>query len=436
MRWASNHRKHSVVTSGASRAPAPRPIVASSLSAEATIISTSTAAVATRPTYLLLVLSFVGFIALGLPDAVIGVAWPTLRTHFSLAQDALGPLFITVTVGSVIASTATGMILRRLGIGDLLAISCVITSIALLGYTFAPSWTVLVTLGLLTGFGAGAIDAAINTHAAVSYSARLVNVLHAFYGVGAAAGPALMTAVLTAGRGWQTGYRIIVAIEIALAFAFILSRHRWPPPVIAHEDHRPAALFDTLKLSKMQLSLVVFLIYTGCEASAGAWVFSLLFEARDIAMASAGTAVTLYWCGLFASRLGYAFLPANVRPAKVITVCIVAALLGMLTLIANLHPAINAAAIALVGFASGPIFPSLISITPARMGPRHTANAVGLQISMGAIGLAALPALCGVIAQRFGLELIPRLLAGCWLALLLAYLTLQSLTADNEKASR
>ena len=155
---------------------------------EARVISTSTALTAARPTVLLLILSFVGFIALGLPDAVIGVAWPALRTHFSLHQDALGPLFITATVGSVIASTATGSILSRIGIGDLLAISCALTGVALLGYTFAPSWLVLVAFGLLTGFGAGSIDAAINTHAAVSYSARLVNVLHAFYGVGAAAG--------------------------------------------------------------------------------------------------------------------------------------------------------------------------------------------------------------------------------------------------------
>jgi fucose permease len=394
---------------------------------EAVIISTSTALRAARPTLLLLILSFVGFIALGLPDAVIGVAWPALRTHFSLHQDALGPLFITVTVGSVIASTATGTILSRIGIGDLLAISCALTAVALLGYTFAPSWLVLVAFGLLTGFGAGSIDAAINTHAAVSYSARLVNVLHAFYGVGAAAGPALMTAVLTAGQAWQTGYRIIVAVEIVLAIAFMLSRRQWPLPVVAHEHHRPAALLETLKLGKTQLSLLVFLIYTGCEAAAGAWVFSLLFEARDIAMAAAGTAVTFYWCGLFASRLGYAFLPANVRPAAVIGVCIGVALLSMLVLIAHLHPTVDAAAIALIGFASGPIFPSLIAITPARMGPRHTANAVGLQISIAAIGLATLPALCGLAAQYVGLEFIPKLLAGCWLALLLAYLTLQSL---------
>lgn len=379
-----------------------------------------------RPNTLLLVLSFVGFIALGLPDAVIGVTWPALRIHFDLPQDALGPLFMTVTVGSVMASTATGVILSRIGIGDLLALSCAVTAISLFGYTLAPSWIVMVALGLLTGFGAGSIDAAINTHAATRYSARLVNVLHAFYGIGAAAGPALMTAVLTSGQEWQLGYRIIVGVEIVLAVAFILSRRQWPPPLAHHEEHhRPARLVETLRLGKVQLSLLVFFIYTGCEAAAGAWVFSLLYEARDIATAAAGTAVTLYWGGLFASRLGYAFLPANASPDAIIRLCIVTALGSVLALALSLHPIVDTVAIALMGFAAGPIFPSLIATTPARVGPKHTANTVGFQISIAAVGLAVLPALCGLVAQHFGLELIPVLLTACWSILLAAYLALR-----------
>lgn len=379
-----------------------------------------------RPNTLLLVLSFVGFIALGLPDAVIGVAWPAIRRYFQLPQDALGPLFVTATVGSVIASTATGAILRRLSIGDLLALSCALTGISLFSYTIAPTWMVLVALGLLTGFGAGSIDAAINTHAATRYSARVVNVLHAFYGVGAAAGPALMTAVLTADREWQLGYRIIVGIEISLAVAFVLSRKHWPPPTPAHEEHHRAAnLLETLRLGKVQLSLLVFFLYTGCEASAGAWVFSLLYEARDIATASAGTAVSLYWGGLFASRLGYALLPADMSPDAVVKLCIVTALVGMIALASNLHPLLDTAAITLVGFASGPIFPSLIATTPARVGPKHTANAVGLQVSLGAVGLAVFPAVCGLIAQDWGLERIPMVLTICWSVLLVAYLALR-----------
>lgn len=379
-----------------------------------------------RADKLLLVLSFVGFIALGLPDALIGVAWPALRSYFDLNQDALGPLFITVTAGSVLASTATGVILSRIGVGDLLALSCAVTALSLFGYTIAPSWTVLVALGLLTGLGAGAIDAAVNTYAATRYSARVVNVLHAFYGIGAAAGPALMTAVLTAGRDWQLGYRIIVGVEVVLAVAFMLSRRQWPAPVAHHEEHhRPARMIETLRLGKVQLSLVVFFFYTGCEAAAGAWVFSLLYEARDIATATAGTAVTLYWGGLFASRLGYVFLPAQANPDTVVRVCMFTALGSVAALALNLHPLIDTAAIALMGFAAGPIFPSLIATTPARVGPKHTANTVGFQISTAAVGLAALPAVCGLVAQYLGLELIPVLLTVCWSILLAAYLALR-----------
>lgn len=379
----------------------------------------------------LLILCFVGFIALGLPDAVIGVAWPSIRHEFDLEIDALGPLFISATTASVIASTFSGPILSRLGIGRLLGLSCLLTALALFGYTLAPAWTVIIALGLLTGFGAGAIDAAINTHAAIQYSARVVNVLHAFYGVGAAAGPALMTAMLASGHQWRDGYRIIVAVEFVLAIVFLATRRFWPPATHVHEDHRPARLVDTLKVGKVQLSLLIFLIYTGCEAAAGAWIFSLLYESRDLATAAAGTAVTLYWVGLFASRLGYAFLPKEVRPTVVIGACIVAALGSAIALALHLHPVVDTVAIFLLGFAAGPIFPSLIATTPARVGPQHTTNAVGLQISMASIGLAALPALCGVSADTFGLESVPLLLAAGWTILLGAYSVLARQSRRN-----
>lgn len=374
--------------------------------------------------YLLLILSFVGFIALGLPDAVIGVAWPTIRDHFDVPLDALGPFFIAATIGAVISSTFSGPVLERLGIGRLLAGSCLLTATALFGYTVSPNWPVMVSLGLLSGLGAGAIDSSINTHAATQYSARVVNVLHAFYAVGAAGGPAIMTAMLASGRGWQSGYAILVAIEITLAIAFIVTRKQWPAAGHGH-GHRPASLWQTLRLGKVQLSMLVFLIYTGCEVAAGAWVFSLLFEARGVATAAAGTAVTLYWVGLFGSRLGYAFLPASARPTVVIGVCIVAALISMLVLAVNIHPLIDTIAITLIGFASGPIFPSMIATTPERVGPQHTANTVGLEVSMGATGLALLPALCGLTAQDYGLESVPKFLGICWAILLLTYFFLE-----------
>lgn len=380
-----------------------------------------------RHPILLLALTFVGFIALGLPDALIGVAWPAMRSDFELPLSALGPLYIATTTGYVIASSATGALLARTGIALLLALSCAITGIALLGYTLAPSWTVIVVLGVLTGFGGGAIDAAINTHAAVQYSTRLVNVLHAFYGVGAALGPALLTAILARGLSWRYGYWVVMAFEIVLALAFIATRKEWTAPASHHAEHGPVGFFDTVRLTRVQLSMAVFLLYTGCEAAAGGWAFSLLYEQRDFATTSAGLAVSLYWCGLFASRVGYAFLPVNTRPTVVIAASIVTSFLAIVLVALNVHPTIDIFALALLGFASGPIFPCMIATTPARLGPKHTANAVGAQISIAAVGLAALPALCGVLAQQLGLEAIPIFLAGCWAALLIVYASLERL---------
>jgi fucose permease len=285
----------------------------------------------------------------------------------------------------------------------------------------------MVALGLLTGLGAGAIDAAVNTHAAIQYSPRVVNVLHAFYAVGAATGPALMTATLASGHRWQDGYLIIVVVEFVLAIAFIATHRLWPTAGHPQEGERSARMTETLKLGKVQFSLVVFLLYTGCEAGAGAWIFSLLYEARGVTAIAAGASVTLYWVGLFASRLGYAFLPSRVRPTVVIGACIMMALTCTIVLAANLHPFMNTIAIAVIGFASGPIFPSMIATTPARIGAQHTANAVGLQVSMGAIGLAVLPALCGLSAHTFGLESVPILLGLCWAILLSAYSVLARL---------
>lgn len=374
---------------------------------------------------LLLALTFVAYIALGLPDALIGVAWPAMRTDFDLPLSALGPLYISATMGYVVASSAAGSLLARMGLGLLLAGSCALTGTALLGYTLAPSWSVLVALGLLTGFGGGAIDAAINTYAAVHYSTRLVNVLHAFWGIGAALGPALMTATLVRGYDWRRGYAVVIAFEIALAVAFMASRKEWGPPIAHHATHRPASLLETLRSSRVQLSLLVFLLYTGCEAAVGAWAFSLLLEGRDFSTSSAGLAVSVYWGGLFASRLGYAFLPLDTRPALVTAISIAAALVSMALVAFDIHPVVDIAALAALGFASGPIFPCMIAMTPARLGPRHTAHAVGAQVSIAAVGLATFPALCGLAAQGFGLGSIPIVLLACWAALLVVYLALE-----------
>jgi fucose permease len=387
---------------------------------------------------LLLALAYASFVSLGLPDGLLGVAWPSIRADFDLELNALGALFLTMTTGYAASSMAAGPLAARLGVGGLLALSTALTAVSLIGYALSPGWTSMVLLGLLAGAGGGAIDAALNAHAAVQYSARTVNLLHAFYGVGTTAGPLIMTAVLVAHLSWHHGYLIVAVAQLVLAVCFAATRRLWPAvPRAARHDSARASLLSTLRLPSTQLSMLVFFVYVGLESATGAWTYSLLYEGRGIGMGAAGFAVSLYWGGLFAGRIAYAVLPLRISPGAMIPCCMVIASLAMFALALNLGTLTSFVAVAVVGFASGPIFPLLIATTATRMGAAHTPNAVGMQVSVSALGVALFPAGAGIAANLWGLEALPVGLVAFWMALLGAYVCLAFLTrtASDTAAS-
>jgi fucose permease len=268
----------------------------------------------------------------------------------------------------------------------------------------------MVGFGMLAGLGAGAIDAGLNTFVATNYSSRRLNMLHAFYGLGTTAGPMIMTSVLLAHLGWQRGYVIVAGAQIVLALCFMATRSLWPSTdtPTATVAVRTASVSSTLRLPAAWLGIAAFAVYVGVEAAAGAWVYTFLSEARGFSMSVAGTSVSLFWGGLMLGRVVFGLLPSTRRPALLLRACIggVAAAAGVLILDAG--SALSLAAVAVLGFASGPIFPSLIATTPARVGEAHTANTVGFQVAAAALGQSFLPAGVGVLAQDLGLEVVPR----------------------------
>lgn len=251
---------------------------------------------ARQRTALLVGLAYAAFISLGLPDGLTGVAWPSIRATFGLPLDALGALITTGTVGYLASSFSSGRILVRLGVGRLLALSCLATAVSLLGYGSAPLWAVMVGLGLLAGLGGGAIDAGLNTYAAENFSPRTVNWLHASFGLGAAIGPLLMSGVIGAGQSWRLGYLLVGVAQALLASCFARTRNEWR--VHADGQHTaPAAsagLLGTLALPSAWLSMLLFFLYTGLEITAGQWLYSLLTEARGVAPVVAGIWVSVY----------------------------------------------------------------------------------------------------------------------------------------------
>jgi fucose permease len=387
----------------------------------------------------LVALAYVAFVSLGLPDGLLGVAWPSIRASFGLEVDALGALLVTFTAGYLASSFAGGWLLARLGVGALLALSCLATAASLIGYAVAPAWWVMAALGVALGLGAGAIDAGLNTFAAVAFSARMVNWLHACYGVGAATGPVIMSSVLAARGPWQRGYLIVGGWQLLLAACFALTRQRWPatPGAATHHGHpapTPAASpLSTLRLPVVWLSVAVFFVYTGVEAAAGAWAYTLFTESRGVAAMTAGLWVSGYWGALTAGRLLSGFVVHFAPVGAVIRCSVIGMALGAALLWADFTDLLGFLGLALMGLSAAAVFPSLISATPARLGAAHTANAVGFQIAAAMLGAALLPSLAGVLAERHGLEAVGATLTAGALLLVALY---EALTALGARADR
>jgi fucose permease len=370
----------------------------------------------------LLALSFLGFVSLGLPDGLLGVAWPSIRATFDLPLGALGPLLVMQTAGYVASSAASGRILARTGIGALLALSCLATATSLLGYAAAPAWWVMVALAALAGLGAGAIDAGINTFVATRHGPRTLNWLHACYGLGAAAGPLLVTTLLMMDRPWRSGYAAVGLGQLALAACFAATLRAWPraagagAPAAAGGRAAPASARETLRLRAAWLGIAAFFVYTGIEAAAGAWLFSLFTEGRGFSPMLAGPWVSAYWGALMAGRLlfGLAVGAGSLQRPLRLALLALAVAAGLVAL--RLGPGASLFAVVLLGLAAGPVFPSLVSATPMRVGEAHAANAIGFQVAAAALGQSLLPAAVGLAAGRLGLEVVgPILLAAALL---------------------
>jgi len=372
--------------------------------------------------FLLLSLAYLSFVSLGLPDGLNGVAWPSIRAYFNLPLSALGSLLVMFTAGYLVSSFWSGRMMALMSLGSLLALSCLAEAVSLIGYAISPAWWVMLALGAIAGLGAGGIDAGLNTFAATEFSPRHVNWLHACYGVGAATGPIIMTRILAANHPWQRGYAIVGGGQLLLAACFGLTRRSWPPPTdSARLDTRSATRASnssTLRLPSTWLSIAVFFLYTGIEAAAGVWAYTLFTESRGVAIITAGLWMPVYWVGLTVGRLlggvALGFVSAN----RLLRFHVAGMALGAALIWLNATTLLSFLGLGLMGFASASVFPSLIATTPSRLGPMHTSNGIGFQIAAAALGQSFLPAFTGVLAGKLGLEIIgPALFVAC-LALL------------------
>ncbi|HPS41319.1 MAG TPA: MFS transporter [Anaerolineaceae bacterium] len=362
----------------------------------------------------LISLAFLAFIALGLPDQLLGIAWPSIRQDFSIPLDAVGMLVTAATAGYVASSFLSGPIVTRLGVGRVLAISCTMIGLVLFGYIVVPQWWMMVALGVFAGIGAGAIDAGLNTYVAAHFGERLMQWLHACYGIGVTIGPIIMTITLTATGKWRAGYIVVGIFQFILAACFAFTLKMWERKGKLQEESETKKLTDyrtpifaTLRLPRVWLSLLLFFLYCGAEASLGVWTYTFLTQARGIDTTAAGFWAGSYWAAFTVGRIVAGLYARRIGATRLVKGGLAGALLGVLLLLWNPFPAANLIAVAVIGLSIAPIFPALMSGTSQRVGVQHAANTIGIQMAFTSMGTAVITSLVGVLARRISVEVIP-----------------------------
>ena len=357
----------------------------------------------------LIVIAFLSFVALGLRAGLLGVAWPSMRDTFGVSLDAVGVMLIAGMIGFLLTSVNSGSIISRIGLGTFLTLGAVIAGLGYLGFALAPTWGTLIALAVFASVGTAIIDAGLNTYFAINQSTRMMNWLHACFGLGGIISPMLMTATIDHGHSWRWGYVPVAAAYGALIFGFGLTRRQWPrvrhaPDGEGSTSQARVHVLDTLKHPATWLSLVFFFTLTGVEGTAGQWPYTLFTEGRGIAPATAGLWVSIFWAGMTAGRVLFGFVVKYVGPETLVRLCMAGAAIAAALIWWNLGTTVSFLALTGLGLMLAPIFPITTSTTPQRVGAAHAASTIGFQMAASRLGLALVPGLAGVLAASFGLE--------------------------------
>ena len=356
----------------------------------------------------LLLLAYLAFLGISLPDGLLGVSWPSMSVSFGQPIGALGLVLPFAVVSSMLTSASTGALLTRIGLGRILTGSIGLYALALLAQSLAPEFWVFIVAAVVLAAGSGAIDAALNAFAARQFNARQITWLHAVYGLGAAAGPLLFVATTAAGLSWRWAFALVAGLQAVLTVVFALTSHLWQAPQRPQPpSSRPprANLKDGLHLPAAVWSgISVFALQTGVESGTALWAYLFLTDARGVPSGIAAAAVSGYWIALLLGRVVLGPVATRTGPRGVLVAC--QAGMGVAASLLLLPGFAAVGGIVLLGLCAAPMFPLLTLTTPERVGAAWTDRAIGLQSAASAAGSATLPALIGLLIGPFGSRVI------------------------------
>ncbi len=363
----------------------------------------------------LLLVIYLSYVSLGLPDTLLGAAWPAVRTDLNVSLDMAGAVSFIISLGTVVSSLFSSRLLRRFGTGRVAFFSVLSTALALLGFSCSHSFPLLLLMAVPLGLGAGAVDAGLNNFVALHYKPCHMNFLHCFWGLGAMSGPAVMSFWIARGGRWAMGYRTVSAVQLALVLALGLSLPLWK-----RMESRDLRVEDTpqkqignravLKLPGVKTALAAFFCYCSLEISTGLWASSYLTECRGVPPDRAALCTSLFYGGIAGGRLLAGLLSGRLSNKTTIRggqgLCAGGALLLLLP--APLPAAIFG--LALFGLGCAPLYPAMLQETPVRFGREVSQIVMGLQMAVAYFGSTVMPTLLGVLAQRTTVSILPRFL--------------------------
>ena len=359
--------------------------------------------------HLLLVIIYLSFISLGLPDALLGAAWPTMYLEFDVPVSCAGIISMIIALGTVVSSLMSDRLTYWLGPGRVTALSVGLTAAALLGFSTCDAFWMLCLWAIPYGLGAGSVDACLNNYVALHYTSRHMSWLHCMWGLGASTGPYVMGWVLSGGGHWTVGYRTIGLLQIALTCVLLFSLPLWKKRIgsEAGSESKPLSLPQILKIPGAKEVLITFFCYCGLETTAALWASSYLALHKGVPADTAASFASMFYIGITLGRALNGFLTLKFNDTQLIRMGQVIILLGVSVMLLPLGEAIALAGLILIGLGCAPIYPCIIHATPEHFGPEHSQALIGVQMASAYVGTCLAPPLFGLVANHITVALLP-----------------------------
>ncbi len=372
---------------------------------------------------ILLVVIYIAFIGLGVPDSLIGSAWPAIHTELNVPVEAVSVITFLISGCTVLSSMLSARILNKLGTAKVTAFSTAMTAAALLGFSFASSFLFMIPLAVILGLGAGAIDSGLNNYVALHCKASHMNFLHCFYGIGVSLSPYLMSNALS-NIGWRGGYRYAFYVQLGIAITLIASVPLWKKASSTEESEEEKGVTLTIlqmaKKPNVRLVWVIMLITNAIEYACGVWGSTYLVEEKGFKTEHGALALTIYYVGMSIGRFVSGLLADKISTWKRIGIGTIILAPAVVLMLIPLHGAVSVIGLFLIGLGNGSIYPNMIHLTPSNFGKKVSQSIMGSQIAFAYIGVMLAPPAVSLISGLFGIKVYPVLLTALYVAMVIS----------------